>query len=79
MNPFIDRMLRAAKLDPNVYEEVEADKSAMGQAMAVVVLSSLAGGIGMIGTQGMGGIGGILLGTGVALLGWFVWGSITRL
>jgi hypothetical protein len=77
MNPFIDRMLRAAKLDPNVYEEVEADKSAMGQAMAVVVLSSLAGGIGMIGTQGMGGIGGILLGTGVALLGWFVWAFLT--
>lgn len=41
-----DRMLRAAKLDVDLYEEVEADKSAMPQAMGVVVLSSVAAGIG---------------------------------
>ena len=46
MNVFLDRILRAAKLDANLYEEVEADKSAMRQAMAVVVLSSVAAGIG---------------------------------
>jgi len=27
---FVDRMIRAAKLDENLYEEVEADKGAMG-------------------------------------------------
>ena len=40
------RMVRAAKLDVNLYEEVEADRQAIGQAMMVVVLASLAAGIG---------------------------------
>lgn len=48
-----DRMIRAAKLDVNLYEEVEADKGAMGQAMAVVVLSSVAAGVGSIATAGI--------------------------
>jgi hypothetical protein len=39
MTNFKDRIIRAAKLDVNLYEEIEADKGAMGQAMAVVVLS----------------------------------------
>ena len=26
MSPFVDRMIRAAKLDVHLYEEVEADK-----------------------------------------------------
>ena len=74
MSSLIDRMIRAAKLDVNVYEEVEADKAAMGQAMLVVVLSSVAAGIGSIGTIG---IYGLLIGTIVALIGWFVWAFIT--
>ena len=48
MNIFTDRMIRAAKFDVNFYEEVEADKDAMRQAMGVVVLSSLAAGVGSI-------------------------------
>jgi hypothetical protein len=67
-------MVRAAKLDVNLYEEVEADKQAMGQAMGVVVLSSLAAGIGSVGTTG---ISGLLLGTVGALIGWFIWAFIT--
>ena len=74
MPALTDRMIRAAKLDANLYEEVEADKSAMGQAMWVVVLSSVAAGIGSIGTMG---ISGLLIGTIVALIGWFVWAFIT--
>ena len=42
MTSFKDHIIRAAKLDVNLYEEVEADKGAMGQAMGVVVLSSIA-------------------------------------
>ncbi len=38
----IDRMIRAAKLDPQVYEEVEHDQSATSQAMTVVVLGAVA-------------------------------------
>jgi len=41
-----ERMIGAAKLDVHIYEEVEADKGAIGQALLVVVLSSIAGGIG---------------------------------
>jgi hypothetical protein len=67
-------MVRAAKLDVNLYEEVEADKQAMGQAMGVVVLSSLAAGIGSVGATG---INGLLLGTIAALAGWFIWALIT--
>jgi hypothetical protein len=74
MASITDRMIRAAKLDVNLYEEVEADKDAMGQAMAVVVLSSVAAGIG---TAGTAGIKGLILGTIVALVGWFIWAFLT--
>jgi hypothetical protein len=74
MASITDRMIRAAKLDVNLYEEVEADKGAMGQAMGVVVLSSIAAGIGTIGTAG---IKGLVLGTIVALVGWFIWAFLT--
>ena len=74
MNAFMDRMLRAAKFDAHLYEEVEADKSTMRQAMGVVVLSSLAAGVGSITTMGFGGI---LLGTLAALGGWYIWAYLT--
>ena len=48
-----DRMIRAAKLDRGLYEEVEADTGATGQAMLVVVLSSVAAGIGSAGVGGL--------------------------
>jgi len=44
---FENRIIRAIKLDSNLYEEVEADKGALWQAMTVVVLSSIAAGIGL--------------------------------
>ena len=74
MANFKERIIRAAKLDVNLYEEVEADKGAMGQAMGVVVLSSIAAGVGSI---GRGGFGGILIGTIAALIGWYVWAYLT--
>ncbi len=77
-------MLRAAQLDINLYEEVEADKGANLQALTVVVLVSLASGIG----TGIGGIltreddpiwflWGLLIGIGVSILGWLLWALIT--
>jgi len=74
MSIFQERMIRAAKLDVNLYEEVEADKNTMGQAMAVVVLSSAAAGIASFSITG---VGGILMGTITALIGWYVWAFIT--
>ena len=70
MTPFVDRMVRAAKLDVHLYEEVEADKSALGQATGVVVLSSAASGVGLMGA---GGLEGIVVGTLGALVGWYIW------
>ena len=74
MTGFKNRIIRAAKLDVNLYEEVEADKGALGQAMGVVVLSSIAAGLGSIGRLGLGGI---LIGTVTALIGWYVWAYLT--
>ena len=74
MTSFKDRIIGAAKLDANIYEEVEADTQAMSQAMLVVVLSSLAAGIGNL---RVGGFGGIFLTTLTALAGWFIWAYIT--
>ena len=76
MPSFTDRIIRAAKLDVHLYEEVEADKDAMSQAMGVVILSSVAAGVGSIERIG---IGGILLGSILALIGWYVWAYITFL
>ncbi|MFC1512204.1 hypothetical protein ACFL5H_03305 [Candidatus Latescibacterota bacterium] len=69
-----ERMIRAAKLDVNLYEEVEADRGALGQAMGVVVLSSVAAGIGTIAQFG---VIGILMGTISTLLLWYIWAYLT--
>ena len=70
MNNFINRIIRAVKLDINLYEEVEADQGAMRQAMLVVVLSGAAAGLGCI---SKGGYLGIVLGTVTSLAGWYIW------
>ena len=71
---FKNRIIRASMLDSNLYEEVEADKSAQGQAMAIVVLASIAAGIGLYKT---GGFSGIITGTMASLIGWYVWAYLT--
>jgi len=76
MTPFHRRMLGAALLDAEIYEEVEADRSATPQAFAVVVLSALSAGIGSIEN---GGLPGILWSTLAALVGWYVWAWVTYL
>jgi hypothetical protein len=76
MNPYLNRMLRAAKLEPALYEEVEHDRSAMGQAIGVVLLSSVAAGIGSLSAGiSQGFISGIL----TSLIGWFIWAGLTYL
>ena len=69
-----DRMVRAARLDASVYEEVEADRGAMGQATLVVIASSLAAGVG---ASGRGGIGALLFASISALVGWYIWAFLT--
>ena len=74
MANFSNRIIRAAKLDVTLYEEVEADKSALGQAMGVVVLSSIAAGIG---SSSKSGLFGMLMMVVVALVGWYIWAYLT--
>jgi hypothetical protein len=59
-------MIRAARLDPTLYDEVKADPRALPQAIFVVVLAAVATGIGF----GQGDLGSIGLGMLFALLGW---------
>ena len=76
MNVLLERMIRAAKLDVSLYEEVEANPGLMKEAGLVVILSSLAAGIGTI-TQA--GISGLIFGTIAALVGWFIWAYLTMI
>ena len=76
MASFTDRMIGAARLEVRTYEEVEADRSATSQAMGVVLLSSLAVGIGSLGL-GAGGLGGVVAGCIGALIGWVAWAFLT--
>jgi hypothetical protein len=71
---FVQRMVGAAKLSSSAYEDVEADKGAMGQALAVVVLSSVAAGIGA-----NLGVRGLVVGTMASLIGWLVWAFLIYL
>ena len=73
---FTDRLRGAALLDAETYEEVEADPTATSQALAVVVLASVAAGLGELARSG---IAGLVLGAAVALVGWFIWAAITYL
>lgn len=74
MTTYKERLIGAAKLNAALYEEVEADRSAMNQALLTVVLSSIAAGIGAV---GKGGAPGIVVGTITALAGWFIWAFLT--
>ena len=76
MGIFWNRVMRAAKLEVNLYEEVEADQGALTQAIAVVVLSSVAAGVGTIGVVG---ISGIIMGTVMSLIGWCIWAFLIYL
>ena len=76
MSTFSQRMMGAAKLEVRIYKEVEVDTYATGQAMAVVVLSSIAQGIGAL---AQGGLRGLALGAVTALIGWCVWATIVYL
>jgi hypothetical protein len=62
-------MIAAAKLDVSIYEEVEADSTATGQAAGVVVLSAIASAIGSWDNP-LGGLIG-------ALIGWAIWAGVT--
>jgi len=49
---FVRRLVGAALLSANTYEDVEADRGATGEALLVVVLASVAAGVGARGAFG---------------------------
>jgi hypothetical protein len=75
-NTFLQRLIGAAALDTAIYEEVERDGTATTQAFAVVVLSSLAAGIGArgFGEQSVANIAFISI---VSLMAWAAWALVT--
>jgi hypothetical protein len=72
----MERAIGAAKLDPATYEEVEQDPAALGQAVVVVLVASLAAGIG---AARSGGATGLLAGAVFSLVGWALWAGVTWL
>jgi hypothetical protein len=70
------RLIGAVSADPLLYEEVEADRTATGQALLVVVLSSLGAGIGARGF-GAGSLQSTLFISGVATVAWAAWALVT--
>lgn len=72
MASFTERMIGAAMLKPQTYEEVERDTSATGQAILVVVLTSLVSGLGAF-RAGFFSMAGVILS---ALVAWFVFAAI---
>ena len=74
MGELWDRILRASKLEADVYEEVEADQAATPQAALVVVLSAVAAGVG---NAASAGVFGLIVFAIAALIGWYVWAYLT--
>tara|TARA_Y100001954_G_scaffold70218_1_gene76905 strand:+ start:495 stop:1016 length:522 start_codon:yes stop_codon:yes gene_type:complete len=72
MNNFFNRVFRAIKIDVDLYEEVERDKNATLQAGLVVVLSSMAAGVGALQL----GASNFLIAPVLSLISWYVWAYI---
>lgn len=71
----VDRMVGAAFLNIDTYEEVEHDAEATAQAAAVVVMVAVASAIGGLGT----GAPGAVKGAAASIVGWLLWAGITYL
>src|SRR5262245_29996819 len=76
-NSFLQRLIGAMALDPAIYEEVEADRAATIQAFSVVLLSSLAAGIGAFGLVRDWNAGTVASITIMSLLLWAAWALLT--
>jgi hypothetical protein len=70
MRDFLNRFLRAVKLDGTLYQEVIDDAKMMNQSLIVVFIYSMAS---AYGTFGRAGVTGINIGMITTLLGWYVW------
>ena len=75
-NSYLQRLIGAMSLDAAIYEEVEADRGATGQALATVLLSSIAAGIGSRGIEPVSITSTIFI-TTISLIAWVAWALLT--
>jgi hypothetical protein len=78
----INRVVRAAMLDVDLYEEVEADTTLTQEALMVVILVSIASGVGSFLAGVIGGdfgtaVLGLILGVVMGVLGYYIWAYVT--
>ena len=78
----VNRMIRAAMLDPRLYEEVEHDRKATTQALQVIVIVALASGIGgalwkLITLNPIDAVTGLVGGIATAVVSWLLWSLVT--
>ncbi|MCJ7629048.1 MAG: YIP1 family protein [Longimicrobiales bacterium] len=69
----VQRMLGAATLNIDTFEEVEADESATMQAATVVAMVAVASAIGSVGHGGVS----ILFAPVAQIIGWLIWAGVT--
>lgn len=67
------RMIGAARLSVETYEEVEHDRSATPQALLVVIAVAIATGVGGVLSGGAGWVDGVLFGVIRGAISWTVW------
>ena len=75
----LQRMIRAARLDVDLYETVEHDRGYTGEAFTIVVVTALLWGVGqwaLPGTKFWGSVVGGLIG---AIVGWVIWSILTNI
>ena len=75
MASWVNRMIGAARLDIATYEEVKADSKATVQAIAVVILSAAASGVGSIRAGALY----FYTAFGITLVAWVAWAFLTWL
>ena len=79
----VERMIRAARLDSALYDEVETDETATLQALFIVVVASVSSGIGSAVSVAMLGVhpsiilASLISGLILSLVGWLIWSFIT--
>ena len=76
----IDRMLGAARLSADTYEEVERDRGATGQALIVVILVTIASVVGgMLSGEEVDVLRGLVVGIIRGVASWALWALFTWL
>ena len=66
-------IIRTFRLDTGLYNEMKVKNDAISQALIVIVISSIAAGIGSVSSIG---IKGVFVGSIGALIDWFIWAYI---